>query len=418
MKRDGCFLCFFAPQSVFRQLQWAERALPIPAMNNTVLMAHRERWLCAKPVAGLFLLALLSIMPSILLQAQCGAGSGFTKITNTGGTSAYPGTNGSASVNVTTTSTGDVSVISFCNITNGFRAGINDRGGAFKFSFSPAVNGILINLNSLSNTPNVREVVRLKINDAFYNITAANVVCAANCFGCSGTAVSAAGGALTAASSLSGNGTGQLLIQGVGPIGSIEYINEVQFDEPQGSVFEIFFNNSTCILPVTLASFTATASPAGTQLRWAASAQINLRSYQPERSTNGSDFTPLGQVTAGTAGRYQYTDLTAPAGTSYYRLKIIDRDNSYAYSSTVAVTVSRTNAKPIVFNSASNTLTVKGLSGNSVITVYTMAGSKLAAVITGRPSETIDASNWPAGLYAIKVVSNDKLIATEKVLKQ
>lgn len=364
----------------------------------------------------LVLTVLLSLTPFGFLQAQCTTGNGFTKVTNGSGTVNYPGASGNPAVKVTATTTGDAGAISFCNITSGFRAGTGDRSGAFKFSFSPAVNSIFINLNALSNTPDDREVVRIKVNDAPYTVTAANIVCSANCFGCSGTSISAAGGAVTASLSNTGNGTGQLLIQSIGPINSIEYVNEVQVDEPQGSVFELFFSNGNCVLPVTLASFTASASAGGTQLRWTASAQANVRSYQPERSADGLNFTPLTRVPANTGGSYQYTDAAAPAGTSYYRLKMTDRDNSYAYSATVAVTAIYRGNK-VLFDAANNLLTIRGLNGTNVITVYTLAGSKLTGVTTGLQAETISTVQWPAGLYIVQMTNKSGLVGTEKILK-
>ena len=195
--------------------------------------------------------------------AQCNLSSSFTKITNTAGTVVYPGTDGNRSISVTTIPRGDASVISYCAITNGYRAGQDDNPGAYKFTFSPGVNGIKLNINSLSNVAAGKEKVVLKINGVVYTVTAADIACAGNCFGCTGSAIFASGGSIVAKTDPAGNGVGQVLIQGVGPIRSIEYINRVVSGDPQGSVFEIFFNNSTCALTNSLAKFAT--QPASTE---------------------------------------------------------------------------------------------------------------------------------------------------------
>lgn len=357
-------------------------------------------------------------MPVTIASAQCNPASSFTKITNTSGTVSYPGTNGSPAVNVTTTSTGDVSVISFCNITSSFRAGEEDRGGSYRFAFSPAVNGISINLNALSNTPDDREIVRIKINDVLYSVTAANIVCSATCFGCSGVGITAAGGGVTASVSPAGNGAGQLLIQGAGLISSIEYVNEIQADDPEGSVFEIFFNNSSCLLPVTLSSFTVLPSVAGTQLGWIAATETNVKYYQVERSTDGLNFKTIVQVPAINSGNYRYDDVTAEAGTNYYRLKIMDPDGHYQYSKTVQLTLRGKNNILIPVNPVTDVLTVAGLNGNSSILVYTVTGKQMAKIVTGNSVEIIPAAHWPAGMYIVKIMSDGKIMTAEKVIKQ
>lgn len=367
----------------------------------------------------LLMLAMVLVLCSaqIATQAQCNPASGFTKITNTSGTVTYPGTNGSPAVAVTTTATGDISTISFCGITNGYRAGQQDHSGSWRFAFSPAVNGIAINLNALSNTPDDREVVRIRINDVLYTVTPANIVCTANCFGCSGVGITATGGAIASAVNATGNGTGQLIIQGAGLINSIEYVNEVQSDEPEGSVFEIFFNNSTCILPIALYSFTATTSLTGTQLSWVASAEINGSHYQVERSTDGTHFKTIAQVPVTNSGSYQYTDALA-AGTNYYRLKIVEKDGSYTYSKIVIAILPRTGNKIILSNPIANVLSIVGLQGSSTIAVYTVTGKQLIKLITGNSTETVNTANWPAGVYIVSVISNGKMITTEKVIRQ
>jgi len=67
-------------------------------------------------------------------------------------------------------------------------------------------------------------------------------------------------------------------------------------------------------LPVDLLSFTGTYNNQATQLNWETAAEVNLRHFEVERSTDGVNFTAIATVNAG-GTRYQYTDdLSAVSG--------------------------------------------------------------------------------------------------------
>jgi hypothetical protein len=191
----------------------------------------------------------------------------------------------------------------------------------------------------------------------------------------------------------------------------------VQANDPEGSAFEIFFNNSSCILPVTLSTFTAVASAAGTQLSWAATAQNNVNKYELERSTDGLNFSTITQVPANSTAIYRYTDVAPVAGTTYYRLKIIDANGSFSYSFVVKAVQSRTTPILIQFNQGADVLAVSGLGRGNIITVYTLIGTQVAEVQTGQSTERISTVNWPTGLYVVRILNKGNIVATEKFFK-
>ncbi|MBK7883120.1 MAG: T9SS type A sorting domain-containing protein [Chitinophagaceae bacterium] len=92
-------------------------------------------------------------------------------------------------------------------------------------------------------------------------------------------------------------------------------------------------------LPVELLSFTAFAESKSTVgLKWSTSQEINSGYFDIERSADGINFIKTGQIKAAGNSQIQqnyYTqDNNLPQGIStlYYRLKMIDIDNSYKYS--------------------------------------------------------------------------------------
>jgi hypothetical protein len=107
----------------------------------------------------------------------------------------------------------------------------------------------------------------------------------------------------------------------------------------------ITFSYSTGVLPVHLQKFEGKQIQAGIQLNWLTSEEINADYYGIERSSNGIDFTTIKTITAtgqavntGTDINYQYTDPSPLNGNNYYRLRMVDKDGSYTYSSVILIT--------------------------------------------------------------------------------
>ncbi|MEP6674783.1 MAG: T9SS type A sorting domain-containing protein [Ferruginibacter sp.] len=97
------------------------------------------------------------------------------------------------------------------------------------------------------------------------------------------------------------------------------------------------------VAPVHLISFTASNQTDRVQLNWQVDNEINFSHYEIERSYNCREFTNAGNVVAHNYGgtfNYNFTDDNAfknnPAAV-YYRLKQVDIDGSFVYSSVVNV---------------------------------------------------------------------------------
>jgi hypothetical protein len=89
------------------------------------------------------------------------------------------------------------------------------------------------------------------------------------------------------------------------------------------------------ILPVTLIDFTGARMTDGIQLFWTTAREIDLASYQPERSADGNSFYTVGMVPAvntSTVKTYNWMDHNPSPGVNFYRLKMIDLDGHFRYS--------------------------------------------------------------------------------------
>lgn len=105
----------------------------------------------------------------------------------------------------------------------------------------------------------------------------------------------------------------------------------------------------TIVLPVTLTSFSVTAYGKSALLRWQTVSETNNDYFQVERSSSGnSGWEPIGVVAgAGKSSEtltYSYMDPTPHSEKSFYRLKQVDYDGTYSYSSIQSVIIPRTIA--------------------------------------------------------------------------
>lgn len=115
------------------------------------------------------------------------------------------------------------------------------------------------------------------------------------------------------------------------------------FSTVGGEMHDYPFNASlaSCTaLPVRLTKFVATPEGTAVRLTWETSWEHNSDYFVVERSSDAIEFGTLGRVQAvgqtEKSQRYSFIDQLPSAQTSYYRLRMIDQDRSFAYSKTIA----------------------------------------------------------------------------------
>jgi hypothetical protein len=123
------------------------------------------------------------------------------------------------------------------------------------------------------------------------------------------------------------------------------------------------------ILPLNLLSFTGKTNEGNNVLTWVSANEKAFTGFDVERSSDGRSYQRIGNVPArannsGAQTTYTYTDASATAGTWYYRLKMIDNDGNFQYSTVVQINNSA--SKQAVYSLQPNS--VKGNELNLVST--------------------------------------------------
>lgn len=199
----------------------------------------------------------------------------------------------------------------------------------------------------------------------------------------------------------------------------------------------IYFNDYRLVvvaagpLPVQLTSFAGTYSNGVASLKWQTSQEFNSDHFELFRSTDGSSFTLAKSIGAAgysnTSKNYQYQDQVGAnaGGYVFYKLKQIDKDGKFTFSSVIKLSLGDLHAtfqlfpNPVVNNftasftatkSATATLMIRTTTGQ---TVYSL----IVNVIKGNNSVVVSDPSLIKGMYYVSIV-NDEINYTGKLQKQ
>ncbi|QQS35299.1 MAG: T9SS type A sorting domain-containing protein [Ignavibacteriales bacterium] len=184
-------------------------------------------------------------------------------------------------------------------------------------------------------------------------------------------------------------------------------------------------------LPVELISFTASSNEKAVLLNWQTASEQNNKGWNVERKYSGSEWTNIGFVSGnGTTTEtksYSFTDDRSKDGLVSYRLKQIDFNGDYSYSSIIEVDVKIVPVEfalhqnfPNPFN-PSTTINFEVPKSSLVnISVYNTIGEKVSTIVNetleaGRHSRVFDASELSTGIYFYRLTS-DNIVFTKKML--
>lgn len=103
-------------------------------------------------------------------------------------------------------------------------------------------------------------------------------------------------------------------------------------------------------LPLTWLSFTARANGSDVLLQWQVGNVSGNDHFEIEHSSNGADYHPIGVESKSDAQlirddqTYRFTDANPAQGQNFYRIKQVDIDGRYTYSSIVEINIASASA--------------------------------------------------------------------------
>ena len=159
-------------------------------------------------------------------------------------------------------------------------------------------------------------------------------------------------------------------------------------------------------------------------LNWSTSSEMNSDFFGIERNNDGKSWKTLDKVNAGretdnVITSYSYMDTSPVNGENLYRLKMVDKDNTFAYSRIVNV---NSNSEPF-FNIFPNPVSKK-------LNIHTDDWAQIKKIeilnVSGQivydsylnPETEINVEDYPAGMYFVRLTHTDGKKETDKFIKE
>lgn len=177
------------------------------------------------------------------------------------------------------------------------------------------------------------------------------------------------------------------------------------------------------VLPVNLLYFTASDKECTTTFNWKSSGEINNSYYGIETSADGKAFAPVAKVTSKNSANgatYVYT-LKEAGGTTYYRLKMVDKDGSFSYSKIITVIANGNCGTGLKLklspNPAKDFVNIEGLVKGNHLSILNAAGIALVSLEATGNTQRINISKFAKGIYTLRVKAADGSLRTVKFVK-
>jgi pectate lyase len=191
------------------------------------------------------------------------------------------------------------------------------------------------------------------------------------------------------------------------------------------------FSNPNYIIPVELVSFTASANGTNALLQWITATELNNHGFEIERIDRISGWTNIafipGEGTSTERREYSYSDRNLLPGRYEYRLKQIDYDGKFTYSTVVSVDIELTPRQfalaqnyPNPFNPIT---TISFSIGEPVLVslkIYDVLGNEVKTLVNenmmpGNYSKSFSAEKYTSGIYYYRLTAGS-FSATNKMV--
>ena len=170
------------------------------------------------------------------------------------------------------------------------------------------------------------------------------------------------------------------------------------------------------------ASVPAVQKLPGKLLNWKVTNAVNFSHFVIEKSKDGRPFTGLGQVLYEPGvDEYAYTDKAQGNGTILYRLRLVDMDGTYKYSSIASVNrdcdTKLVQVYPTVTNQFVKVVLPQGYEKAQLYIINTAGQRITAAGQTSSLLRTVNLEGLPAGTYLLQVI-NHRETKSYKIIKR
>ncbi len=177
---------------------------------------------------------------------------------------------------------------------------------------------------------------------------------------------------------------------------------------------------SSAVLPVKLSSFSVRLNGSAAEITWTTDMELNSDRFEIERSLDGINWVKIGSVkskgNSTIVNKYSFTEVLKLNGTVSYRLKMVDQDETSAYSAIKTLKPGSAVEMNIFPNPAVNYIVVNSNDNtNKTVQLFSLSGQMLKQV-NGSGNINIPVNEFQAGNYIVRVVDADGTAKSFKLM--
>lgn len=183
--------------------------------------------------------------------------------------------------------------------------------------------------------------------------------------------------------------------------------------------FKAFTLTPPATLPVIFSGFTASYDKKNAFLNWTAQADELFSHFEIEKSTDGVQYTKVGEVKASiSTTSYSFTDaaVSSASGMAHYRIVCKEKTGETSYSAIRSIRLVKETSSSIsvypnpVYTKANLTLPQSWQNKPVLVSVYNSTGVqvKTISIRTASQTESLDFQQFPKGIYIVKAQCADE----------
>ncbi|TDE14425.1 T9SS type A sorting domain-containing protein [Dyadobacter psychrotolerans] len=207
------------------------------------------------------------------------------------------------------------------------------------------------------------------------------------------------------------------------PLGTINYFSDNNppiTNTTTGNDTQVAGINVDAPLPVTLSSFMAGKEGAVANLSWETTEESNSDRFEIERSLNGNMWRKIGLVQSAGESKvlksYAFTDRNPESGDNLYRLRIVDKDDTFAYSRIRSVKFEGLVADLSVYpNPVVDKLFLRDFAKVSQVVIYDMGGRSVFQS-GSKPNGELNVKSLKSGAYVVHITRLDGTVSTQRIV--
>ncbi|MEO6287370.1 MAG: T9SS type A sorting domain-containing protein [Dyadobacter sp.] len=184
---------------------------------------------------------------------------------------------------------------------------------------------------------------------------------------------------------------------------------------------------SNSVLPVTLVAFDAKKAERHAVLSWNTSTEINSNFFEIQHSRDGKEWTFIGRVLANgessTLKNYTFKDMFPAPGENLYRLRMVDKDDTFAFSKIISLHFAALPTISVYPNPVADHVNIEMEDWTKVtgIAFYNASGELALpeSIPSKNPSFRIyNLKTLQSGIYFVKTTYTDGAAKTLKIIKE